>query len=721
MQVVDGSNVSGDPGLTVLVSLMKLLRIPAEADQLRHDLGHGEPTTAEDLVRLAKRNGARAKLATLTFGKLANAPLPAIAELRDGGYALLGRADADRVLLQRAGSPEVEMLDSGAFQAEWTGRLILMTTREGVAGGEHKFDVSWFIPALVRYRGLLGEVLLASFVLQVIGLLTPLFFQVVIDKVLVHGSMSTLEVMALGLLAVSVFEVLMTALRMYLFSHTTTRVDVELGSRLFRHLLALPMSYFGSRRVGDTVARVRELETIRDFLTSNSVTLILDLLFTVVFLAVMYLYSPALLVIVLISIPLYVAISLTILPSLRRRLDEKFRRGAENQSFLVESVAAVETLKSMAVEPAMQERWERQLGGYVGAGFSAAMLANWGSQAIQLVSKLVTVAILFFGARLVIQGDLTVGMLIAFNMLAGRVAGPVLRLAQLIQDFQQARLAVERLGDILNSPTEPAASASRAKLPRIKGEVRFEGVRFRYRLDGGEVLRGIDLSIAAGEMLGVVGPSGSGKSTLAKLAQRLYTPTQGRVLVDGTDLAMVDPAWLRRQVGVVLQENILFSRTVRENIALADPTKPMEAVIAAAELSGAHSFILELPEGYDTRIDERGANLSGGQRQRIALARALIGNPRILILDEATSALDAESEEIVQRNLRMIARGRTVIIIAHRLSAVRQCHRIITIEAGQVIEEGNHEALLQPRPDGSRGRYAMLHAKQMGLAEGAVA
>ncbi|MGH6949240.1 MAG: ATP-binding cassette domain-containing protein, partial [Vitreimonas sp.] len=398
-------------------------------------------------------------------------------------------------------------------------------------------------------------------------------------------------------------------------------------------------------------------------------------------------------------------------PLLRQRLDEKFARGAENQAFLVETVTGIETVKAAAVEPQMQQRWERQLAGYIQSGFKAAMLANWGRQGIELIQKLGTVALLFFGAKLVIEGKLTVGELVAFNMLAGQVAGPILRLAQLVQDFQQARIAVERLGDILNSPTEPVMSASRASLPAIRGRVSFEGVSFRYRQDGPEVLRDVSLDIAPGEMLGIVGPSGSGKSTLTKLVQRLHTPERGRLMVDGVDLAMVDPAWLRRQVGVVLQENLLFNRTVRDNIALADPALPMDAVVRAAQLAGAHEFILELPEAYDTPIDERGGNLSGGQRQRIAIARALAIDPKILILDEATSALDAESEEIIQTNLAAIAERRTVIIIAHRLSAVRAADRIITLERGRVIEIGGHAELLQ-----SGGRYAQLYAKQMGLA-----
>lgn len=456
---------------------------------------------------------------------------------------------------------------------------------------------------------------------------------------------------------------------------------------------------------------MRELENIRNFLTSNAVTVVIDLFFTIVFFIVMYLYSPMLTLIVALTIPIYVAISVFITPPLRARLDEKFKRGAENQAFLVETITGIGTLKSMAVEPRMRDRWEKQFAGYIKTGWDVTVLSTWGSHLIQMVSKLTTVAILFFGAKAVIAGELSVGSLVAFNMLAGRVAQPILRLSQLWQDFQQVRISVDRLGDILNAPAEPEHNPNRASLPPISGRVEFDNVRFRYRPDAPEALRGVSLDVGAGEMLGIVGPSGSGKSTLTKLVQRLYVPEQGRVLVDGTDLALVDPAWLRRQVGVVLQENILFNRSVRENIALSNPTIAMERVIAAAELAGAHEFILTLPHGYDTVIEERGANLSGGQRQRLAIARALISDPRILILDEATSALDAESEEIIQNNLGRIAEGRTVMIIAHRLSAVRPCNRIITVEAGEITEMGSHEELLR-----AGGRYAQLHAKQTGMA-----
>ncbi|GAA5083110.1 type I secretion system permease/ATPase [Lysobacter panacisoli] len=706
------SRIGDDGALECFVALLGFLGRPADVDQLRHLLGkHGEPVLADDLLKLAKRLDVKARVARAAADRFADYPLPAIACLRDGRYTLLLKADDGRVLRFDPGGEAPRTQDAKDFADDYAGDLLLMTTRERVAGVSRAFDVSWFIPALVKYRHLLRDVLIASFFLQLLALVTPLFFQVVIDKVLVHKGITTLEVLAVGLFVVSVFEVAMAGLRTYLFSHTTSRVDAELGSKLFSHLTHLPLAYFQARRVGDSVARVRELETIREFLTSSAQTVVLDLFFAVVFLVVMWIYSPALLLIVLITLPLYAAVVMLVGPVLRRRLDEKFVRGAENQSFLVEAVTGVETLKALAVEPQMQNRWDRQLAGYIQSSFRASMLANWGSQAIQLIHKLATVALLFFGARLVIDGKLSVGELVAFNMLAGQVSGPVLRLAQLAQDFQQARIAVDRLGDILNSPTEPASSPSRASLPAVEGRIAMEHVGFRYRPDGPEVLAGLSLDITPGEIVGIVGPSGSGKSTLTKLIQRLHTPERGRVLVDGVDLSMVDPSWLRRQVGVVLQESLLFNRSVRENIALADPAMPMSRVVEVAKLAGAHDFILELPEAYDTRIDERGGNLSGGQRQRIAIARALATDPRILIFDEATSALDAESEEIVQHNLRRMANGRTVIIIAHRLSAVRQANRIVTLERGRITEAGTHEELLR-----AGGRYSLLYTKQMGLA-----
>jgi subfamily B ATP-binding cassette protein HlyB/CyaB len=699
-----------DSGLICLVRLMRFHGLPADPKQIKHALGHTDGGFASShILRTAKRHGLRARYVTTRWTRLEKTPLPAIAERTDGTFLILAKTAPDRVLIQEAGSDRPAIMSREDFERDWSGRLILLTRRARSADEHRPFDFSWFLPAIVKYRRLFGEVLLASLFLQIFALVTPLFFQVVIDKVLVHRGLTTLDVLVIGLIVVSAFEVILGALRTYIFSHTTNRVDVELGSRLFRHLLALPLNYFQARRVGDSVARVRELENIRNFLTGSALTLVIDLVFTFVFLAVMYYYSPILTWIVLGAIPFYAVLSVAVTPILRGRLNEKFTRGAENQAFLVESVTGVETLKAMAVEPQMQRRWEEQLAAYVSASFRAANLNNIASQLAQLINKVTIALTLWYGAQLVIDGDLSVGELVAFNMLAGRVSSPVLRLAQMWQDFQQVRISVRRLGDILNTHTEPSARASRTQLPAIKGRVTLDHVVFRYRPDGAEVLSDVSLDVAPGEVLGIVGPSGSGKSTLAKLVQRLYVPERGRVLVDGVDLAMVDPAWLRRQVGVVLQENVLFNASVRDNIALADPAMDMAQVIAAARLAGAHDFILELPEGYDTTIGERGSTLSGGQRQRIAIARALVTNPRILIFDEATSALDYESERIIQDNMRSICEQRTVLVIAHRLSTVRTADRIITIERGRIVEDGTHDKLIR-----LGGRYASLYRHQLG-------
>lgn len=698
-----------DEGFWALSLMLGFIELPVDAAQMRHQLGSDQPSKLEDLTRMARRAGARAKQTKIPFRRLEDAPFPAIAETLEGGFLILGAVRDGRALIQRSfGQPEE--VDVAALPDLLTGRFLLMTSRVAGIGEDRKFDVTWFIPALVRYRGLIGDVLAASFVLQLFALATPLFFQVVIDKVLVHQGLTTLNVLIVGLIAIILFETMLGGLRSFLFTHTTSRVDVELGAKLYRHLLNLPLAYFEARRVGDTVARVRELETIREFLTSSAATLVIDLLFTFVFLAVMYFYSPMLLLIVLIAIVCYILISGILTPPLRRRIDERFQRGAESQAFLVESVTAVQTLKAAAIEPQMQTRWEKLLSGYVRSSFNANVLGIWGGQSIQAVNKISGAVVLFVGATLVIEGRLTVGELVAFNMLSGRVAEPVLRLSQLWQQFQEARVGVHRLGDILNTPEEASASGSRTSMPRLDGQIIFDDVVFRYRPGAREVLRRVNLEIRPGEVLGIVGPSGSGKSTLAKLVQRLYVPESGRILIDGVDLALIDPSWLRRQIGVVLQENILFNRSVRDNIAIADPGMSMEQVVQAAQLAGAHDFILELPEGYDTQLEERGGNLSGGQRQRIAIARSLAADPRMLIFDEATSALDAESEAIIQANMSAMSEGRTVLIVAHRLSTLRHADRIITMEAGVVTESGTHDELLA-----AGGRYASLWNEQMGV------
>ncbi|WP_416762114.1 type I secretion system permease/ATPase [Roseateles sp. So40a] len=703
-----------DSGLHCLLAIASLHGITADEAQLRHQFGK-EPFSRQTLLLAAQSLGLRGKAVKQARARLAQAPLPAIAkDRRNDTYFVVAqyRQHEDKpaqLLIQYPGQPP-RILSEADFLDRWTGTLLFFTSKANFIGDMAKFDFSWFIPAIVRYRRVLGEVLLISLVIQLIGLITPMFFQVVMDKVLVNHAMRTLDVVAVGLICATVFEVVLTGIRSWVFSHTSNKLDVELGARLFRHLVALPLAYFQARRVGDSVARIRELENIRSFLTGNALTLVLDLLFSVVFFGVMLWYSPTLTLIVALSIPLYLVLSVMVTPIMRARLDVKFNKGSENQSFLVETISGIDTVKAMAVEPRWIQKWEQQLAGYVTAGQSVNNVSTIASSGVTLISKLVTAVIMWVGAMLVIDRKLSVGELVAFNMLAGQVSSPILRLAQLWNDFQQVGISVARLGDVLNA--RPEITGAKTRLPRLSGAIEFDQVAFRYKPDAPDVLRGVSLKFEPGQVIGIVGRSGSGKSTLTRLVQRLYVPNRGRVLVDGQDIAVVDTASLRRQVGVVLQDNVLFNRSIRDNIALIDPTMPIEGVIRAAKLAGAHDFICGLPDGYDTMVGEHGTGLSGGQRQRIAIARALIGNPRILIFDEATSALDYESEKIIQDNMRAICEGRTVLIIAHRLSAVRDADRIVVMERGEVAEFGTHEELLA----NPKGIFTHLNALQHGGA-----
>jgi ATP-binding cassette, subfamily B, bacterial HlyB/CyaB len=691
----------------------------ADPVQLARTLGFdAEGCLSNDqLLLAAKELGLRAKTATCTWSQLERAILPAIAELSTGEYVVVLKRGRDgAVLVGDPRKPRPERLTRKAFEAIWSGRVTYVRTRLSLQNPNRPFDLLWFVPAVWKYRRILGEILAAAFVIQLFGLATPLFTQVVIDKVLMHKSISTLHVLAAGMLIMIVFEAILSVLKTNLMAHTSNRIDVALGARLFKHLLHIPLRYFETRRVGDTVARVRELENIRQFITGSSINVILDLAFTTLFLAVMFLYSGVLTCVVLACIPLFVALSVVMRSLMRRRLEDKFDRGAENQSYLVETVTGVQTVKAMALEPVFYRRWEEQLARYVTAAFRTSHLSGIGGALGQIIQKLSTLSVLWVGAYLVMEQRLTVGQLIAFQMLSGRVISPVLRVVQLWQDFQQVGLSVSRLGDLINARTEPAMNPAKMSLPAINGAVRCESVRFRYQVDGPEILRNFSCEISPGTTVGVVGRSGSGKSTLAKLLQRLYIPESGRILIDGVDIQQADLLWLRRQIGVVLQESFLFSGTIRDNIAIQAPGAAMAQVVEAARLAGAHEFILELPEAYDTQVGERGTALSGGQRQRIAIARALMSNPRILILDEATSSLDYESERIVQDNLGRICKGRTVFIIAHRLSTLRHASTILVLDKGQLVEQGSHSELMS-RP----GIYQHLFSQQLGGVTHAVA
>ena len=700
-----------DSGLRALCGIAAFFRIASDPAQLNHDLAlKGSVASATDIQRAAKMIGLKARLVVgFDEARLRRMPIPSIVQVKNGAYQILGGLNpsgkyrlVDPITRADREVAPAEILDE-------IGRSVILVGRRigGQGSDPREFGFKWFVPSIWRYRKALGHVLLASLFVQIFALVTPLFFQVVVDKVLTHKGYSTLFVLVAGIALIGLFDVVLQYLRTYALAHTANRIDVELGQRLFHHLLRLPLGYFETRSAGQTVARVRELETIRSFITGQGLFSALDVLFTFVFIAVLFAYSWSLTLIVIAAIPVYILIGIVVRPPLRDFVKEKFNRGAASQQFLVEAIVGVHTVKAAAVEPVMQSQWEEKLAAYVRTAFDTTMLSAGGQNAIQYVSKLSTAALLLFGAKAVIDGDMSVGSLVAFNMIAGQVTQPVLRLSQLWQDFQQVQISVDRLGDILNTPVERQPTA-RLALPPPNGNIEFKNVTFRYRAGAPEVLKAVSLSIRGGEVIGIVGASGSGKSTLTKLVQRLYIPEEGQVLLDGADLSQMDPAWLRSHIGVVLQENLLFNRTIHDNIAFANPAMHRSQVASVARLAGADEFIAKLPQGYDTMIEERGANLSGGQRQRIAIARALATNPPILIFDEATSALDYESERVVQTNMRHIAAGRTVVIIAHRLAAVRLCNRIVGMADGRIVEIGSQDELLQR----SDGLFARLWALQ---------
>lgn len=700
-----------DSGLRALCGIAAYYRIAADPVHLQRELAlSGREAGVTDLMRASQTIGLKARRVSRTTEKqLVATPTPAIARLRAGGFVVFGgRLPDGRLRIVDPVTSIDRALTVDEFLEELEPQVLLLGRKVGGVGFDPKsFGFRWFLPSIWRYRRPLAHVLLASFFVQIFALVTPLFFQVVVDKVLSHKGYSTLFVLVIGIVIVGLFDVVLQYQRTYALSHTTNRIDVELGQRLFRHLLHLPLSYFETRAAGQTVARVRELENIRAFLTGQGLFSALDLLFTFVFIGVLFAYSWKLTLIVVAAIPFYLIVAFGLRPALQERVREKFNTGAMSQQFLVEAVVGIQTVKASAVEPIMQAQWEERLAAYVKTSFLVTLLGAFGQNGVQYISRVTTALLMLFGAKAVIDGELTIGALVAFNMIAAQVTAPVLRLSQLWQDFQQVQVSVERLGDILNAPAEPAIQA-RTVLPPPRGLIEFKDVTFRYRPGSADVVKSVTLAIKPGEVVGIVGPSGSGKSTLTKLIQRLYMPQDGQILLDGADLTQVDPAWLRTNIGVVLQENLLFNRSIHDNIAFAAPAMPRAQVIAIAKLAGADEFVAKLPSGYDTMIEERGANLSGGQRQRIAIARALATNPPILIFDEATSALDYESERVIQNNMRQIVRNRTVIIIAHRLAAVRPCDRIIGMEDGRIIEAGPHDELIGRQ----NGLYRKLWALQ---------
>lgn len=697
-----------DSGKTCFMIIVKFFHLNLSESQIDNlaMLKNDEKFTEIEIVQLAKELKFKAKYCEVRIDKLQEIRSPIIAKDKKKEFFIIAKTVKDKFMILFPTKPSPEMLTKEKLLEIWDGTAILIQ-QKGNLDKEAIFGFKWFIPTILKFKKEFIQVLIAVFTIQILGILTPVMTQVVVDKVLVHRNLSTLYVLTIGIVIVYIYELILGLAKNYVFTHTANRIDVMLSYRLFKHLFALPLKYFESRRVGETVARVKELENIRNFLTGTPLSSMIDLVFIFVYIAVLFCYDVSLTGIVLLSIPVFAVLSAIVTPLLKKRLDEKFETGANTQSFLVESISGVQTIKSFAVEHKFEKRWGDLQANYVKASYKTTMLSSTAGTTGQFIQKVFDLLILFFGAMAVMDGNFTVGQLVAFRMLSSRVCGPVLRLVQLWQEYQQASLSVKRIGDIFHTTTEPVVNNLQTPLPKLNGKIIFDKVRFRYDIEGSEVINGMSFMVEPGTVVGVVGRSGSGKSTIAKLIQRLYIPEGGRISIDGMDIALVNPTMLRTQIGIVLQENFMFNGSVAENISLHVPNASMEHIIKCAKIAGAHEFIMELPNAYGAVIGEKGIGLSGGQKQRIAIARAILADPRILIFDEATSALDYESESIIQNNLREICKGRTVLIIAHRLSTLKDAEKIMVIDKGSLVEYDSHENLIN-----ANGLYAHLYNQQ---------
>ncbi|MBE9045297.1 peptidase domain-containing ABC transporter [Pleurocapsales cyanobacterium LEGE 10410] len=582
--------------------------------------------------------------------------------------------------------------------------LLLKKTKETP---QERFGLNWFYPALKKHKRVLIEVFVASFFVQLFQLANPLMIQVIIDKVISQNSPDTLGWLVGFLVIINIFEALLTTLRTYLFVDTTNRIDLNLGSEIIDHLLRLPLRYFERRPVGEISTRVNELEKIRQFLTGTALTVVLDCIFSVIYVFVMFVYSPLLTAVSLAIIPVFIGLTLIFSPTIRKQLRTKAERNAETQSYLVEVLTGIQTVKAQNIELRSRWKWQERYARYISTGFKTVITSTLAKSASDFLNKLSRVIIIGMGAYLVLEGQLTLGQLIAFRIIAGYVTSPVMRLATLWQNFQETALSLERLADIVDHPEEGEGDRSNIPMPAIKGRVKYDQLSFRFKNTGPLQLKNVTTEFAPGTFVAIVGESGAGKSTMTKLLSRLYEPEGGRILIDGYDINRVELYSLRRQIGVVPQDTLLFEGTILDNIALTNPDATTEEIIAAAQIAAAHDFIMSLPSGYNTRVGERGSSLSGGQRQRIAIARTILQAPAMMILDEATSALDFSTEQEVSRNLKEALKGRTVFFITHRLGTIKNADTIVMMDSGSIVERGTHEELMA-----LKGRYCYLYQQQ---------
>lgn len=664
----------------------------------------------EQLTKIIRKKHLRCELIHPSQDELRELPLPLMARMVNGKYVVVITINDECVYLIDPAASKPLALPHKKFVEAWTGEVMTFSATYNWNYFKKKYNLPWFMHVMQHYKRFFGEVLMAAFFLQLMGIGMPLITQVIIDKVIGSSGYSTLTVIGCSMVLFFLIQSLLTGLRTYILNHTTVKLDAILGTRLFRHLISLPLPYYQSRRVGDTLMRVGALNSIREFITGQGLMTILDVLFSVVFIAFMLWYSVPLTLIALLVVPLYIAQNIWAIPIIKRKIEAVWRTGAANNAFMVEAVTNMETIKALAVEPQFNHKWENLLARYVHTTFDNVKFRLVIGGFSNMLQTVVSLCILWYGGHLVMNGYFTLGQLIAFQMIAGQAMGPMTKLLTMWPTVQQTGLALERIGDILNTPIEPVLMPNIGKRSRrLTGSIQLKDINFRYRMDTPLVLKDINLEIQPGEKIGIVGRSGSGKSTLTNVVQFMYQPESGDILFDGLSIKEINIAWLRSQIGVVMQENYLFDSSIRDNIAISRPDASMTEIINAAKIAGAHEFILELQDGYDTKVGERGTALSGGQRQRIAIARAILSNPPVLIFDEATSALDYESERTIMHNMDAIAENRTMLIIAHRLSTVRRCDRIIVVEKGEIIESGSHDELMA-----QQGSYYHLYNQQEG-------
>ena len=690
--------------------LTKLMNLPFRRDAiervLRDQLRRGQSPTLRLCGQIAAGLGLHVSGAKVAARMGMRLQTPTLVPWGQA-FALAVRSDQRGLVLASPSQGFVE-LDADQLEHSFPEGIDLLLMDRTSTTPEQKFGPAWFWPALKRYRGVLIQVLLASFVVQLFTLANPLLIQVIIDKVINQRSLDTLQVLGIALVAVTLLEGVLGSLKTYLFSETTNRIDQRLGAEVIDHLLRLPLGYFDRRPVGELGSRISELEKIRNFLTGQALTTVLDAAFSVIYIVVMLFYSWVLTLIALAVLPIQVGLTLLGAPLFRRQYRKSAEANASTQSHLVEVLTGIQTVKSQNVEMISRWTWQERYGKYINRSFEKTVTGTALSQTSQVLQKISQLLVLWVGASLVLSGDLTLGQLIAFRIISGYVTQPLLRLSSIWQTIQELRVSFERLADVIDTPQESDdQDKAKVPLPPIDGAVSFDNLSFAFSTGTAPVLNDVSLEVKSGTFVGIVGQSGSGKSTLMKLLPRLYSPNQGRILIDNYDIDKVELYSLRRQIGIVPQDPLLFSGNVNENIALTQPDASSEEIVMAAKVACAHDFIMELPAGYSTPVGERGASLSGGERQRIAIARTLLANPKLLVMDEATSALDYETERKVCDNLIQALHDCTVFFITHRLSTVRRADLIVVMHQGAVVEKGTHEELMD-----RRGRYYALYRQQ---------